>query len=98
MCVFMCSVSLSTVLLCVLCACVHMLSQVPLCDPVDCTLQDPLSVEFPRQEQWSRLPFPSPGVLPNPGIEPTSLVSPALAGRFFTTVPPGKQVVILVCL
>jgi len=42
---------------------------------------------FPRQEYWSGLPFPSPGDLPNPAIEPTS---PALAGRFFITEPPGK--------
>ena len=42
----------------------------------------PLSVEFSRQEYWSALPFPSPGDLPNPGIEPAS---PALAGRFLTT-------------
>ena len=38
--------------------------------------------------QW--LPFPSPGDLPGPGIKPTSPVSPALVGRFFTTEPPGK--------
>ena len=50
----------------------------------------PLSMEFSRQEYWSRLPFPIAGDLPNPGIEPTSLASPALAGRFFTTAPPGK--------
>ena len=37
-------------------------------------------MEFPRQEHWSRLPFPTAGDLPNPGIEPTSLVFPALAG------------------
>ena len=49
------------------------------------TCQAPLSMGFPRQEYWSGLPFPSPGDLPNPGIEPTSLRSPALAGRFFTT-------------
>ena len=42
---------------------------------------------FPRQEYWSGLPFPSPGDLPNPAVEPAS---PALAGGFFTTVPPGK--------
>ena len=42
---------------------------------------------FPRQEHWSGLPFPSPGDLPNPGIEH---MSPALVGRFFTTEPPGK--------
>ena len=47
--------------------------------------QAPLSVGFSRQEHWSGLPFPSPGDLPNPGIEHTSLASPALAGGFFTT-------------
>ena len=52
--------------------------------------QAPLCMEFSRQDYWSGLPFPSPGVLPDPGIEPMSLVSPALAGRFFITVPPGK--------
>ena len=49
--------------------------------------QAPLSMGFPRQEHWSGLPFLSPGDLPYPGIEATS---PALAGRFFTTEPPGK--------
>ena len=44
-------------------------------------------MRFPRQEYWSGLPFPSPGALPNPGIEPAS---PALAGGFFTTEPSGK--------
>ena len=52
--------------------------------------QAPLSLAFPRQEYWNGLPFPSPGDLPNPGIEPTSPVSPALAGRFFITVPPQE--------
>ena len=47
--------------------------------------QAPLSIEFSWQEYWSRLLFPSPGDLPNSGIEPESLVSPALAGGFFTT-------------
>ena len=42
---------------------------------------------FSRTEYWSGLPFPPPGDLPDPGIK---LVSPALAGRFFTTEPPGK--------
>ena len=46
--------------------------------------QAPLSTGFFRQEYWSGLPFPIAGDLPNPGIEPTSLVSPALAGRFLT--------------
>ena len=49
--------------------------------------QAPLSMGFQRQEYWSGLPFPSPGDLPDPGIEPTS---PALVGEFFTTEPPGK--------
>ena len=48
--------------------------------------QAPLSV-FPRQEYWSGLPFSPPGDLPDPGIEPVSLMSPALAGGFFTTGP-----------
>ena len=45
----------------------------------------PLSVGFSRQEYWSGLPCPPPGGLPNPGIEPMSLLSPALRGRIFTT-------------
>ena len=49
--------------------------------------QAPLSRVFPRQEYWSGLPFPPPGDLPDPDIEPASL---ALAGRFFTAKPPGK--------
>ena len=41
---------------------------------------------------WNGLPFPSPGDLPNPGVEAESPVSSAVAGRFFTTAPPGKPV------
>ena len=48
----------------------------------------PLSMEFPRQEYWSGLPFPICRDLPNPGIKPESLASPALAGGFFTTALP----------
>ena len=47
--------------------------------------QAPLSMGFPRQEYWSEWPFPPPGDLPDPNIEPASLMSPALAGRVFTT-------------
>ena len=47
-------------------------------------------MEFSRQEHWSELAFPTPGALPNPGIESASLASPALAGGFFTTMPPAK--------
>ena len=49
--------------------------------------QAPLSMKFSRQEYWNGLPFPSPGDVPDPGIEP---VSPGLAGRFFTIEPSGK--------
>ena len=62
-----------------------------LCNPIDCSPQAPLSMEFSRQEYWNGLPFPTPGVLPNPGIRPVSLVSPALAGRFLSLAPPGKS-------
>ena len=50
--------------------------------------QAPLSMGFSRQEYWSGLPFPSPGNLPNPGVKP---ISPASAGKFFTTESPGKS-------
>ena len=55
-----------------------------LCIPWTVAHQAPLSVGFSKKEYWSGLPCPSPGDLPNPGIEPSSLMSPALAGRFFT--------------
>ena len=58
-----------------------------LCNPTDSSCQALLSMGFPRQDYFSGLQFPSPGYLPNPGIEPTS---PALAGGFFNTEPPGK--------
>ena len=51
------------------------------CNPVDCSL--PLSMRFSRQECWSGLPYPPPRNLPDPEMEPTSLTSSALAGRFF---------------
>ena len=52
--------------------------------------QAPLSMEFSRQEYLCKLPFPTSEDLPQPGIETASVASPALAGRFFTTAPPGK--------
>ena len=57
-----------------------------LCGPMDCSPQGS-SVHgiFFRQGYSSGLPFPSPGDLPNPGIEPMSLASPALTGGLFTT-------------
>ena len=56
--------------------------------PWTVTCQDPLSMGLPRQKYWSELPFPSPGDLPDPGIEPASL---ALESIFFTTEPPGNN-------
>ena len=52
--------------------------------------QAPLSMGFSRQEYWSGLPCPPPGDLPDIGIEVSSLRSPALAGRFFTTSTPRE--------
>ena len=61
-----------------------------LCSPMDCSPAAPLSMEFFRQADWNGLLFPTPGDLPDPGIELVSLESPALAGRSFTAAPPGK--------
>ena len=56
-----------------------------LCCPMDLNHQPPMPMEFSRQEYRSGLPFPTLGDLPNPGIKPASLPSPALAGGFFAT-------------
>ena len=48
-------------------------------------------MDFPRQEDWSGLPFLPPGNLPDPGIEPESPIPPTLAGGLFTTEPPRKS-------
>ena len=50
----------------------------------------PLSIEFSRQKYWNGSPFPTPGYLPDAGIEYMSPVSPALGGRVFTAEPPGN--------
>ena len=63
-----------------------------LCNPLECSPLGSFSTGFLSQEYWSGLPFPSQGDLPDPGIE---LASPALAGRFFTTEPPGKPSLVL---
>ena len=82
------------------CVCVHVCVWVLSCVPSFATpwtvaCQAPLSMGFPRQEFWSELSLPVPGDLPDLGIEPISLLSPALAGRFFTTVTPEKPLVTL---
>ena len=61
-----------------------------ICDPMGCSPPGSPFMEFSRQEYWSGLPFSTPGDLPGPGIEPISLASPALAGRFFIIEPRGK--------
>ena len=70
------------------CVCEKWLSRVRLfATPWIVARQDPLSMGFSRQEYWSGLPFPSPGDLPNPGIEPGS---PALQADALSSEPPGK--------
>ena len=59
----------------------------PFATPWTVVSQALLSLGFPRQGYWSRLPFSSPGDLPDPGIKPAS---PVLAGGFFINEPPGK--------
>ena len=73
-----------------MCVCSVAQSYLTLCDPMDCSPQAPLSMGFSRQEYWTGLPSPPAGDLPHPEIKPTSPVSPALAGGFFTTEPAGK--------
>ena len=72
--------------------CMCMLSHLQLfVTPWTVALQAPLSMRFSRQESWKGLPFPSPGDLPGPGIEPRSPVSPALQADSLLPEPPGKS-------
>ena len=59
-----------------------------LCDLMVCSPPVSSVKEFSKQEYWRELPFPIPGDLPDPVIKPKSLAAPALAGGFFTTLPP----------
>ena len=68
------------------CVCSVTKSCATLVTPWTVARQALLSMGFSKREYWSGLSCPSPGKLPNPGIKPASL---ALAGRFFTTEPPG---------
>ena len=74
------------------CMCAHLLQLIATLWTV--AYQASLSVGFSRQEYWSGLPFPTPGNLPNQGIERSSLALPSLAGGFFATEPSGN----LLCL
>ena len=67
--------------------CMHAQSLQLFVTPWTLVCQAPLFMEFPRQEYWSGLPFPSPEDFPDPGIKP---ISPALAGRFSTAEPWGR--------
>ena len=69
------------------CKCLLSQSCLILATPWTITCQDPLSVGFPRQENWSGLPFPSPEDLPNSGIEPATLSSPALGSSVKEFIP-----------
>ena len=64
--------------------CLYIHARVQLCDAMDYSPPGLLSIGFSRQAYWSGLSFPPPGDLPDPGIEPASLASLALAGGFFT--------------
>ena len=66
-----------------------------LCDPMDCTRQASLFMEFSRQEYWSGLPFPSPEELPNPGIKPWSPASQAGSLPFELKGSPHKSITLL---
>ena len=68
-----------------MCAAQSLQSCLTLRTPWTIARQAPLSMRLSWQEYWSGLPFPLPGALPNPGIEPTSLAAPVMAGGFFTT-------------
>ena len=73
------------------CVCSVAQSCLTLCGPWTAVHKALLSLRFPRQEYWSGgLPFPSTRDLPDPGIELLSLAPRALAGRAFTSEPPGK--------
>jgi len=70
--------------------CVCSVLSISFANPWPIVCQALLSMGIPRQEYWGGLPFPTPGDLPNPGRELVSPVCPTLAGRFYTTAPPGK--------
>ena len=76
----------------IMCCAVGLVTQscLTLCDPMDCSPSGSSVHGILQAGLWSGLPLPSPGDLPDTGIKPRSLTSPALAGRFFTTTAPGK--------
>ena len=84
-----------------MCVCAESLSHVWLFPtPWTAACQTSLSMEFCKQEYWNRLPFPSPGDLPNPGIKPVSLAPPTLASGFFTNcaIEKPREIHVVWCL
>ena len=69
----------------------HAQSCLTLCNPLNCNTQAPLSMEFSRQEYWTGLRFPASGDLSDPGMEPTSPMSPALKADSLPAEPSGKK-------
>ena len=80
-----------------MCLCLVTQLCLTLCDLKDCS-QAPLSMGFARQEYWTRLPFPTLGDCPDPGIELVCPKAPTRAGGFFPTVPPRKSYSACICL
>ena len=78
-------------------ACSVSKSCLTLCSTMDCSLPGSPVLGTLQARILERVAFPSPGHLPNPGIEPMSPVSPALAGRFFTTEPPKEALRVYLC-
>ena len=86
----------SFVILCVcVCGCLALSCVSLSATPWTIAYQTPLFMVLFQQEYWSGLPFSPSGYLPDPKIKPTSHEAPALAGKFFTTEPPGKSCVCL---
>ena len=77
------------------CCCLVAQSCPTLCNPMDCSPPGSSLLGILQQESWTGWPFLLPGNLPDPGIKLAPPVSPALAGRFFTTEPPGKHYLVL---
>ena len=80
-----------------LCYAKSLQSCLTLCDPIDSSHQAPLSMGFPRQEYCGELSSPSPGDLPNPGMETASSLSPALQADCLPVKPSGKTLCAFTC-
>ena len=79
----------------ILCCVQNRFNHVQLCDPMTAAHQALLSMGFSKEDCWSGLPCLPPEDLPNPGIEPMSLIPPALVGEFFTTSATWEAQILL---